>query len=536
MELSEKEKLGILNGLKESDESGMTPAFAYLRVSTEKQEDTGLSLDDQEAQCIAYAQRNKIKIIHIFRCSESARKKDRKVFNMMLRTSLDYHVKNLIIKSTDRMSRNYSDLVKMEELIDKSGYSIHFYSSNKVIHAGSTHYDRMMIGFEMVIAKGRSDEISQYGKESNKYKATNGIAPGPAPYGYKYDRKEKKHFIDQSVESTLRYIFDSYDNSNITLPVLADILNEKGYRSSRGQKWTKNGLWTLLTRTTYHGEFEYKGKMIKGNHEPYYSKQRYLKRLRKLEIGAPYKTRDSLIDYNFRGMVKCHCGHTMTGDLKKGRFLYYIHKCPLSKKQISIPDKTISSVFDAEMKRVSLSDKFYTDLKEIFRTVLQEKESSSEFERKAIASRISALNTKKQRFYDLFGEAGIDAAELREQITRINDQVKTLEESKMKLVENTDSMILRISNIIESIRNAPRVYQSSSENKKAAILREMIDFAIMEKSGSFAVQWKKPYSILFGQLDKFEFVSEWVNDETNFELSTKEFIIKTAVELAYSAA
>jgi len=157
----------------------------------------------------------------------------------------------------------------------------------------------------------------------------------------------------------------------------------------------------------------------------------------------------------------------MMGDTKKGRYLYYVHKCPDAGKQVSIPESKIAEYFDSEMKRISMSEEFYSDLKEIFKSVLQEKESSSDHEKKVIFSKLANLNIKKQRFYDLFGEGGIDAAELRDQIDRINLHIKSLEDSKSKLVENTDSLILRISRILENIRNMPKIYISSQDEKKS---------------------------------------------------------------------
>ena len=53
---------------------------------------------------------------------ESAKDKGRKTFNQMIDLALQFGIKDLIFKNTDRMSRNYYDLLRITELIDKHNF------------------------------------------------------------------------------------------------------------------------------------------------------------------------------------------------------------------------------------------------------------------------------------------------------------------------------------------------------------------------------------------------------------------------------
>ena len=112
------------------------------------------------------------------------------------------------------MSRNYRDLVEIEDMIDREGFQIHFYQNNKILNADSNHNDRFILGIEIAVAKQLSDKLSHDIKQVHQYKARQGIMPGRV-FGYKYDREMKRHHIDPEKENMLRFIFDTFDFGKI---------------------------------------------------------------------------------------------------------------------------------------------------------------------------------------------------------------------------------------------------------------------------------------------------------------------------------
>src|SRR5271157_853268 len=152
MVISNDTFIKIMQGLKQARKEGKISAFAYDRVSTIEQTN-GMSLEYQSQGAAKYANDKELYLVFCFAVAESASKEGRRIFNEMIDIALRYDVKNLIFKSTDRMSRNYRDLARIMDLIDHNDFAIHFYQTNKSISKNSTHDEKFMIGIEQAVAK-----------------------------------------------------------------------------------------------------------------------------------------------------------------------------------------------------------------------------------------------------------------------------------------------------------------------------------------------------------------------------------------------
>ena len=115
--------------------------FIFDRVSTLEQEMTGLSLEFQGDYAVTYAKNNNLIPVKIFSISETAYVKDkRKQFNEMLRLAKELEIKHIIFKHPNRLSRNFHDLLQIQELIENDGLHLHFweYTSLKFQNTFST--------------------------------------------------------------------------------------------------------------------------------------------------------------------------------------------------------------------------------------------------------------------------------------------------------------------------------------------------------------------------------------------------------------
>ncbi|MGL6014662.1 MAG: recombinase family protein, partial [Selenomonadaceae bacterium] len=404
----------ILNKISYSLQAGKTPALAYDRISSEGQTE-GMSLSYQEDSARRYADYMKLDIIHTFAVVESARKEGRKTFNAMVDTALACGIKHIIFKNTDRMSRNYSDLVRLEKLIDNEGFNIHFYQNNRIINKESNHNDRFILGIELAVAKHISDKISHDIKESCKFKAKSGIAPCPCPYGYSYDMKKKRFIINLKMEPVVRQFFDEFDNGEFSLEEYCRHLNSCGIGTPKGfSQWRKQDLHRVLTNPFYHGEFRYKGTIWEGTQEKYYDKKRYMDRITKLKEGG--NGRETKHDFALNGLLRCGCGYAFYGAHVKNKYIYYIHNCPTAGKQVSIMEgKAIKSIGLA-VSGYLLDDATATALKEVFALTISEKSENIKNELSGMTRQISEIRTKKKRLFDLYADEGIDREVLNESI------------------------------------------------------------------------------------------------------------------------
>lgn len=482
-----------MQGLKEARSQGKIPAFAYDRVSTVDQAN-GMSLQYQSQGATRYAQEKDFYLVYCFAVAESASKEGKRIFNEMIDIALRYDVKNLIFKSTDRMSRNYKDLARVMELIDRQDVAIHFYQTNKSINRESTHDEKFMIGIEQALAKHLSDKISHDIRAVNKYKVQKGIYPGRCPYGYKYDHENKRFVIDKTVEYILRYIFDEYDSGAHSLNKFCDLLNEKGLIAMRGGKWNKSSLEKVLKNPFYHGEFVHRGNIYQGNQDTYYEKDRFVERQAKLHenfniIGHNAK------DAKLQKFVRCECGKYMSPDIKKKRYLYYVHKCNHQKnKQISIIEDEIFARIDEAVERARFAPNFALYLQMLFDETLMGAKKDSRREIPSLKRRISSMEVKKDRLYNLYLEDEyFSRDDIKRKLEIFDREIKGLKQHLKSMSVDTEKIRVEVTHVINTFRDFPVRYAATDRSKKAAILREMADSAVFNADG-VAISWKKPFA------------------------------------------
>ena len=126
----------------------MNTFYGYIRVSTVRQGEHGVSLPEQKDAIERYAARKGLKIIEWFEEQQTAAKQGRPVFNRMLRLLRSEKASGVIIHKIDRGARNLKDWAALGELID-SGIAVHF--TNEALDLNSTT-GRLSADIQAVVA------------------------------------------------------------------------------------------------------------------------------------------------------------------------------------------------------------------------------------------------------------------------------------------------------------------------------------------------------------------------------------------------
>jgi DNA invertase Pin-like site-specific DNA recombinase len=122
-------------------------------------------------------------------------------------------------------------------------------------------WERMTIARKL--ARGRTSKASKGDKPA-----------GTCPYGYRYTADKKHIEPDPAEVPTLRLIFSEGQKGTSILKI-AELLNEKGIRTRRGNLWKKGSVHLILRNNFYTGIVTHQGKEIPGNHEPLISKVQF---------------------------------------------------------------------------------------------------------------------------------------------------------------------------------------------------------------------------------------------------------------------
>lgn len=238
--------------------------YAYYRVSTQTQVDQN-GIEMQVAEVDKHCKENGLEIEGCFKDEGiSGTRADREGLNDLLATISKGD--KVIVQNTSRLWRNDSVKVMIHHELKKIGadiisveqktYSIHSKDPNDFLFNGMMElldqYERMTIS--MKLAKGR------------KARAKSGNKPcGSVPYGYKWEGNDV--VIDYNNNLVVRDIFEKYIELK-SLAKLKAYCDEKCYRTSNGNEFSKQSLKNMIENDFYIGIVTYAGKKTDGFHEP----------------------------------------------------------------------------------------------------------------------------------------------------------------------------------------------------------------------------------------------------------------------------
>jgi len=481
--------------IQEALRAGLTPAFAYDRVSSMVQE-VGVSLDYQVDHAERYAEYSGLKIVHFFTVVESARNPERKAFSQMIDLAFQYGVKDLIFKNTDRMSRNYHDLLKIEELYDKHGFRVHLYQAGRVLSSDSSYSDRFIMNVETAAARHLSDKLSHDIKEAHKYKASLGVAHN-SPIGYKYDKDKMQHVIDEQEREVVELIHRSYDVDGLSIPAIVDLLNVRGYVHKRGHSWHRGTVHKILVNPFYHGQFEYKGSLLDGTQETYYDKAVYDKRVELLQ--SKNRGRYGKINlYPYNGLLTCSlCGRAWFGEMKKGKYLYYTHPC--SEGRVYLPASVVDSSLDGYVKSLEFVPEFLDLVHDIYRQISGNRQESRDLDRSLMNRQVQVVNDKIKKLIDIYSDDKIDRSLVAERINQLKKERARVTQEFNSIEIEYDDFHLALADMIRVIKKFPSLFHGMNAVGRGEFLGAWSDRVELSPSGESSISWIEPVrSLLIG--------------------------------------
>lgn len=83
-------------------------------------------------------------------------------------------------------------------------------------------------------------------------------------------------------------------------------------------------LQKIFRKRIYMGDFDYAGATYKGVHQALVSREVWERVQAILDRRQEKKRREAKHDFAYSGMLRCgHCGCSLVGEVKKGRYVYY---------------------------------------------------------------------------------------------------------------------------------------------------------------------------------------------------------------------
>ncbi len=154
--------------------------YGYVRVSTARQGERRVSLQEQRAAIERFAERNGFAIERWFEERETAAKVGRRQWTEMLRLLRRGKAQGVLIHKIDRSARNLRDWADLGELIDR-GVAVHFVNESLDLQSRG---GRLSADIQAVVAADYIRNLREEALKGIRGRLRQGIYPLPAPLGY----------------------------------------------------------------------------------------------------------------------------------------------------------------------------------------------------------------------------------------------------------------------------------------------------------------------------------------------------------------
>lgn len=212
--------------------------FIYMRVSTEKQEESGLGLDAQRHAIMQWIEKlgggEFEEFIDIVTGTDRKRKELEERPKLLEALSLLKKGDVLIVHKRERLARDTYIMGMIERIIEKK--------KSKLVSAigemeGDEPHNVLLRGIMDLFAHYEALVISTRTKAALSRKKARGERVGRVPYGQRLaeDKKLETHPEEAKI---LKEMYTMRRHKDMTFRTIADQLNEKGYRNRDGGIWT----------------------------------------------------------------------------------------------------------------------------------------------------------------------------------------------------------------------------------------------------------------------------------------------------------
>ena len=434
---------------------------AYCRVSTDK-EDQLNSLETQKEFFLEYTKRTGDNLIKLYADEgiSGTKIKNRKEFQRMLADAEKGLFDMVVVKDISRFARNTVDLLQSVRKLKSLGIETQFLTAN-MTSMGNSEFVLTIFG---ALAQEESANTSKRIKFGKKMNAEKGRVPNIV---YGYDKTIGDYFnlsINEEEAKVIRQMYKWYTEEGFGGAKIANMLNERGVKTKRGNNWSQKSVCRILTNEIYTG------KIINGKEEvsDFLTGQRKEKdesewlvtirpELRIIDDETFDRAQEILKGRHdsfkmtherqsnkhlFSTLIKCKdCGWSFRRTVRqyKNTYIRWVcsghngrgaDSCP---NAITVDEEELIQVLQEYFQDVLSKKKRVIDhvIKE-FQRVYKAKDENVEYE-KELTTELNRLRKAREKYMDMYTDDLISREELNEKIGGMRKEIDRLE-NELKMV------------------------------------------------------------------------------------------------------
>ncbi len=450
----------------------------WIRVSTEDQA-KGESPEHHEQRAREYAKFNEWTVVEVYDLAGVSGKTvmENAEAKRMIADVKRGHITGLIFSKLARLARNTKELLEFADLFRQ--HSVDMISLQEKIDTSSPA-GRLFYTMIAAMAQWEREEIADRVKASIKIRAKLGKSlGGAAPFGYQW--KDNK-LVVHPVESPVRKLMYELFSKNKRMKGVARLLNESGYRTRNGSKFTDTTVLRLLQDTTakglYRSNHTYRdgtGKLIpKPESEwvfspvtPIVSEDLWKECNDAMDARKANRPLGPKPVHLFAGLLYCGCGQKMYVFSRSPKYV-----CPKCRNKITVED--IEAVFHDELHDFFVSqDKMKAHLESANQNLVDKKHRLEAHNRQ-----LEKVRTEMKKTYQLFQADQISMEGFGKVYRPLEDQERALAAELPKLQAEVDAIEMHqisAEEVFAEVTGLHRKWPHFGQEEKRRIIESIVE-------------------------------------------------------------
>ena len=484
---------------------------AYCRVSTDKEEQID-SLNHQKEFFTEYAQRNGHQLYRLYADEgiTGTSLKKREEFKRLLQDAELGLFQMVVVKDISRFARNTVDALQSIRKLKSIGINTLFLTANM----DSMGDSEFVLTLFSAMAQEESNNLSKRVKWGKKINAEKGRVPQRV---FGYDRIDNFTLqINWDEARIVRKIFNLYIEQGLGCRTISMTLNRDEDKTKFGSQWNPRGVRRVLVNPLYCGilvnhKYEIEdfltGKQVNIPKEEHFFHQRpswaivtpeifqkaqeiMEERRIKYDCGEPFRDARYSSRHIFSTLIKCeHCGRSFSRKSYTYVNTRVYWRCPTN-DQFTAEKCDNSVIIDEpvllQQIRTYLASQI-ADREAFIAEVTGEVSKRSKTQedpeviKRELESKQKKLNTKKERYQEMYANDLIDIEELKQKLGSVHQDIQQVEDALAQLLAD--------GKIQSNIHQAAELYRAEIEsflnlqNVTNVDMRKVIDRISVNRDG-----------------------------------------------------
>ena len=255
-------------------------------------------------------------------------------------------------------------------------------------------------------------------------------------------------------------------------------------------------LHRILRKLIYTGEFEYGGKVYQGIHEPLVSRAVWERCQEILDGRHAKKHRKTKHDFAFSGLIRCgHCGCSLVGEIKKGRYVYY-HctgyrgKCP----ERYTREENLTNCFAERLRELVVGPEILAWLQDDLITSDLTQQAAREQALRRYQAELDRLQRRLDTLYDDRLDGRIDGARYDQKAAEIQEDQQRIR-AKVSECRGTLPPAEAAVNLLALTSRSADLFAEQSGAEQRKLLRLVLGDAIWQ-AGELRMSFQPPFEQL----------------------------------------